>query len=105
MISFTPTIWDRVRNDLGEVYDNKNIGTPTEFRMRKSDGEYLDVESVGVNMIGVPGVDGIVITTRAITERKRAEEAIRASELKFRSLVENISDGVWETDNSLRLPI
>ena len=81
--------------------NNKNTGTPTEFRIRKADGEYLDVESVGMNMFGVPGVDGIVTTTRAITERKRAEDVIRASEYKFRSLVENISDGVWELDKNL----
>ena len=92
-----PDDLDRVRNDLREVYNNNNPGIPTEFRIRKADGEYLDVESVGVNMFGVPGVDGIVTTTRAITERKRAEDVIRASEHKFRSLVENISDGVWET--------
>ncbi len=96
-----PDDLDRVRKDLGAVYDNKNIGTPIEYRIRKSDGEYLEVESVGMNMFGVPGVDGIVTTTRAITDRKRAEDVIRASEQKFRGLVENISDGVWETDNRL----
>ncbi|CAJ36400.1 MEDS domain-containing protein [Methanocella arvoryzae] len=63
-----------VQSSLGEVYLNVNRGTPTEFRIRKADGEYLDVESTGVNMIGVPGVDGIVITTRPITERKRTEK-------------------------------
>jgi PAS domain S-box-containing protein len=68
---------DRVRTELGEVYYNRNSGKPTEFRVRKADGEYLDVEAVGVNMIGVQGVDGIVITTRDITERKRAEEELR----------------------------
>lgn len=68
---------ERVRKDLSKVYARKNPGTPTEFRMRKADGEYLDVESIGMNMVGVPGVDGIVITTRPITERKRAEERLR----------------------------
>ncbi len=96
-----PDDLDRVRNDLDSVFNNKNTGAPTEYRIKKADGEYLDVESVGVNMIGVPGVDGIVTTTRAITERKRAEDVIRASEQKFRGLVENISDGVWELDKNL----
>ncbi|BAI60124.1 putative histidine kinase [Methanocella paludicola SANAE] len=68
---------ERVRNDLGEVYEGTNPGTPTEFRIRKADGSYLEVESIGNNMIGIRGVDGIVITTRPITERKRAEKALK----------------------------
>jgi len=61
---------------MSHVYERKNPGTPTEFRMRKADGRYLDVESIGVNMVGVPGVNGIVITTRPITERKRMESEL-----------------------------
>ena len=68
-----PEDLERVRIDLGEVFDRSNPGMVTEFRIRKADGKYLDVESIGVNMIGVPGVDGIVVTTRPITERKQAE--------------------------------
>ncbi len=33
-----------------------------------------------------------------ITERKREQEAIRESELKFRTLVEASSSGIWKTD-------
>lgn len=36
-----------------------------------------------------------------ITERKRAEEALRESEEKFRNLIENINDWVWEVDENL----
>jgi PAS domain S-box-containing protein len=68
---------ERVRSELGTVFSKTNPGTPSEFRIRKADGSYLDVESVGVNMIGTPGVNGIVTTTRPITERKRAEEALK----------------------------
>ena len=66
----------RMEKELGEVYDSKNPGTMSEFRLRKADGEYLEVESTGRNMIGVRGVDGIVVTTRPITERKLAEQKI-----------------------------
>ena len=71
-----------MKNCLEGVRHNINSGKPTEFRIRKADGKYLDVESIGVNMIGVPGVDGIVITTRPITERKRAEEELKAAKLQ-----------------------
>lgn len=69
-----PDDLERVRNDLSEVKDRRNAGVPTEFRIRRADGTYLWVESTGVNMVGVPGVDGIVITTRSIAERRKSEE-------------------------------
>ena len=68
-----------VRKELDTVYGKRNSGIPVEFRIRKADGEYLWVESIGVNMIEVPGVDGIVITTRPIGERKKAEEETKAA--------------------------
>ncbi len=79
-----PDDLDTVQNDLGEVFNKKNPEKPTEFRIRKANGEYVEVESVGMNLIGVPGVDGIVITTRPIAERKKAEEAMRQSEEMLR---------------------
>jgi len=35
-----------------------------------------------------------------ITEHKRAEEALRESEEKFRSLIESTSDWIWEIDGT-----
>ena len=44
------------------------------------------------------GLKGIVCTFRDITERKLAEEALRASEEKYRALVENINDILYTVD-------
>jgi PAS domain S-box-containing protein len=79
----------RVFADLGEVYQNRNPGTPTEFRIMKADGEYLPVETVSRNMMDVPGIEGIVVTTHPIRERKIMEEALRTSEEKYRTLFES----------------
>lgn len=46
------------------------------------------------------GVQGI---SREIAERKCAEDAVRRSEKKFRDLVENTYDWVWEADRDLVL--
>jgi PAS domain S-box/PAS domain S-box/PAS domain S-box len=68
---------EKARDNLREVFEGTKSGVPLELRMRKADGEYLDVESTCTNMIGVPGVDGFVINARPITERKRAEARLR----------------------------
>jgi PAS domain S-box-containing protein len=68
---------DRVRSDLKEVYANTNPNAPSEFRIRRADGGYLWVESVATNLTGVEGVDGVVVTTRPIAERKEAEEQLK----------------------------
>ncbi|MBD2060468.1 PAS domain S-box protein [Oculatella sp. FACHB-28] len=52
------------------------------------DGQLLD-EEVRIVVIG----DGeVMVMVRDITDRKRTEEALRQSELKFRSTVENVND-------------
>jgi PAS domain S-box-containing protein len=88
----------KMKRELSEVYNNTNPGVPTEFRLRRADGSYTRVESSGKNLIGVPGIDGIVITTRFIDKRKEAEDSLRKSEDKYRRLVETASEGVWAMD-------
>jgi len=43
-------------------------------------------------------VSAVTVNARDITERKKAEEALRVSECQFRSLIENLSDGVFVHD-------
>lgn len=84
-----PADLKHVKNDLTEVYENRNPGIPTEFRIRKADGTYLPVESTSRNMINVPTINGIVITTHPIHKRKAMENVLRESEEKYRTLFES----------------
>ena len=43
-------------------------------------------------------VTGVMFIARDITERKRAEEALRESQKRFQALTETTSDFVWEMD-------
>ncbi len=83
---------DRVDADLNDVYLKQNPGTPTEFRILKANGEYLPVETVSQNMMDVPGIEGIVVTTHPIGERKIMEDALRDSEEKYRTLFNSDPD-------------
>jgi PAS domain S-box-containing protein len=94
-----PDDHDQVKGALGEVFCNTNPGTPTEYRIRHADGHYLEVEATAINLINVPGVDGIVTTTRLITERKKAEQALRESEGRYRAIFEKCADAIFVMDN------
>ncbi|MBW1782136.1 MAG: PAS domain S-box protein [Deltaproteobacteria bacterium] len=48
-------------------------------------------------------IDSFIQTTRDITEAKRAEEALRASEEKYRNLLESTSEGYARLDPELRI--
>jgi len=98
---------ERVKNDFKEVIDQTNPGTPTEFRIRKADGEYLWVDSIGTNLLEVPGVNGIVITTRPIQQRKQAETQIKTTlsqleqnEALLRKVYDILPIGLWLADKN-----
>lgn len=79
----------RIEQEIESVYARTNPGTPVEYRFRHADGYYIDVEAVAANLFDTPGIEGIVTTTRPITERKRVADELRESEEKFRTIFEN----------------
>ncbi len=50
---------------------------------------------ISAKIINIQGVPHIMSVTRDISDRKRIETALRESELKYRSLIENTSDVVF----------
>jgi PAS domain S-box-containing protein len=85
---------------LKEVLQRKLGGEPFtqyELELTAKDGHqlFLDVSTRLLFQNGKPvGVQGI---GRDVTERKRSEEALRASEEKFRGLFENVLEGVYQS--------
>ncbi|MFP8958795.1 histidine kinase N-terminal 7TM domain-containing protein [Natrialbaceae archaeon A-CW3] len=47
-----------------------------EFRMRHVDGNWRTLEATGRNMLDDPVVDGVVVNSRDVTERKRREREL-----------------------------
>jgi PAS domain S-box-containing protein len=69
------------------------------FKIIRKDGEMRDVEALS-HYVNIKGVRCQFNSIIDITERVRAEKALRESEQRFRSLVETTSDWVWEVDRN-----
>ena len=46
------------------------------LRVRHANGSWHTLEGIGSNLLDQPGVNGLVINARDITERKRSEDAL-----------------------------
>jgi diguanylate cyclase (GGDEF)-like protein/PAS domain S-box-containing protein len=64
------------------------------LRITSADGQWSWVEVLSRNRLGSPGVDGIVVTARDVTDQVTAERRVVESEQRFRSLVTASADAV-----------
>ena len=68
-----------------------------EFRILLRDGTVKHVEAIGHHVFSASGELLEILGTHVdVTERKRAQEALRESEAKFRDYAESASDWFWE---------
>jgi len=85
---------ERVREAADDAR-HSGIGKTLEYRLRHKNGNWLVLESTSSvirNARGEP--EKLVIVNRDVTERKRAEEALRLSEADFRSVIQDAPYGI-----------
>jgi PAS domain S-box-containing protein len=95
---FSPSDKRRIFRDARIVIET-GILRNLEYTLIRKNGELVPVEmsaSLILDIIGQP--DSIIGIMRDITERKKSEEALKNSELRFRSIWENSNDGMRLTN-------
>ncbi len=67
----------RARTAFDALIKGDTSVAPVVLRFRHADGSWIHLEALGNNLLDHPGIRGIVLTSRDITERTRAEERVQ----------------------------
>ena len=76
---------------LSEVVKDANSTATIQYTYMRKDGQKIYIESTCRNLLDDPAINGLIINSRDITERKRAEKEERMKS-KMQSLSENSLD-------------
>ena len=72
--SIHPKDLARTREAFAKLLNGEPPKAPVEFRFRHAKGHWIYLEALGNNLLNHPGIRGVVITSRDVTERQKAEK-------------------------------
>ncbi len=86
------------------LYENEDAYVPLESKRRTKNGRIIDVI---INAAIIRNTDrepiGMVVNLKDITEKKKSEQALIASEKRYRNLIDNITDIIYTHDTEGRI--
>lgn len=83
-----PDDLDIVQQHWDKVVANKNVSDSIQYRHKHKEKGYVWFEAVAQNFLDHPAIKAVVANIRDITERKKAEEALKAIEAEKAKLME-----------------
>jgi PAS domain S-box-containing protein len=88
---------ERISMQFVDLLKRSNGIKQVNFRFLHQDGTWRFLEGTGKNLLGSPKINGIVVNYRDVTDRKQAEEALKESEERFRTVYQNSTIGLYRT--------
>ena len=90
-------VTEHERDDLRAAMSHERGVRDREVRMRKKDGNTIETKW-WVQAIHIGGAHYLYVAIDDVTDGKRAEDALRDSEARFRDLAENVREVFWLYD-------
>jgi diguanylate cyclase (GGDEF)-like protein/PAS domain S-box-containing protein len=105
---FADSAWDHVHPDdlplltkiAKEVRKAPGARASMELRIQHADGTWRWFELRGLNLLDDPTINGVVSNLRDVNDRRLAEDALRDSEARFRSVTSGSPIGIYEMDST-----
>ncbi len=85
---------EAIRAALQQCLESPGTTVSVEFGVRRSDGAIRQLESLMTNLLDDPGVLGLVVNSRDVTERHRSEDELR----RLEAAVEQSASIIFLTD-------
>lgn len=92
--------------EFNQVLDTKKIAAQP-YRIRRKDGTYIWMKSIGTNLLDDPLINGIVVNSSNITDLIQVESDLKSSEQQYKYLFENNPGAmmIWELESGRILDV
>ncbi|MCU0547664.1 MAG: PAS domain S-box protein [Oscillatoriaceae cyanobacterium Prado104] len=80
---------------FAKVLKQPGVAPPIEYRIRHASGYWVYLEVIANNLLHDSSINGIIINSRDITQRKLSEAALEKSQQQVVNILENITDGFY----------
>ena len=95
---------ERIWASVGQAIESSELSWRAEYRFRRADGSYADVLDRGYVIRDKRGkAIRMIGAMRDTSERKRAEEALRESEQRFRAIADDAPIFIWMADEKINV--
>ena len=93
-----PEDLDGLAEDLSPTFTTPGARATIEVRVRRADGGWAWIEETITNLLDDERVGSVVVHLRDITDRRLVEDAMRASEERFRAIAQSSPIGIFQQD-------
>ncbi|MEO6860743.1 MAG: PAS domain S-box protein, partial [Microcoleus sp.] len=85
---------------FAKLLKQPGIAPAIEYRKRHASGDWVYLEVIANNLLHDSSINGIVINSRDITERRLSAAALEKSQQQIVNILENITEGFYALDRN-----